>query len=145
MIQASDKSRDYTISDPSLAAAQQVPGVPAAPTVWPNAHSAPVYPGSGYATGAAMQPPVTPGQVPSWDPSGQAGRTPFVSGPASYAGQYAGPGGPAYATAATPVGSSPLSVSGAPATPSMSMSQPGFQPPVRPGGVPPAGQPPYSM
>ncbi|XP_022750664.1 polypyrimidine tract-binding protein homolog 1-like isoform X2 [Durio zibethinus] len=91
----SDKSRDYTISDPSLLATQ----VPAA---------------------MQAQPPA--GQVPAWDPNLQA-RPPYGSVPGTFPSQtYQASLIPTYVNAATPAGSSPYSQ---PGVSSMRMPQPG--------------------
>ncbi|XVF16648.1 hypothetical protein REPUB_Repub10bG0050500 [Reevesia pubescens] len=133
----SDKSRDYTISDPSLLATQ-VPGMPAAPNVWQNPQGAPLYPGTDYAASAAMQAQPSAGQVPAWDPNLQA-RPPYGSVPGTIPGQtYQASSVPTYMNATTPAGSSPLSQ---PGVSSMRMPQPGVN--VRTGGVPVPGQPPY--
>ncbi|KAH9740153.1 RRM domain-containing protein [Citrus sinensis] len=126
----SDKSRDYTVQDQTLLATQQIPSVPAAPSVWQSHQAAPMYSGSEYATAVPGQ--VPPGQVPSWNPSAQAGPAAYVSASGPFPGQTY-PQSPvfAYATAPTPTGSSPLS-----------LTQPGV-PPVRPGGASPPGHPPY--
>ncbi|XP_031254038.1 polypyrimidine tract-binding protein homolog 1 isoform X2 [Pistacia vera] len=134
----SDKSRDYTVQDPTLLAAQQIPGVSAAQPVWQNPQAPSMYPGSEYAATAAVQPQVPGGQVPSWNPSAQAGAPPYVSVAGTFPSQTYPPSSvPAYATAPTPPGSSPSSQTG------MAMTQPGAQPNVRPGGASPLGNPPY--
>lgn len=131
----SDKSRDYTVQDPTLLVTQQIPGVPAAPPVWKNHQAAPMYTGSEYA--AAVPGQVPPGQVPSWNPSAQAGPAAYVSASGPFPGQsYPQSLVPAYATAPTPAGSSPLS------QPDVPLTQPGV-PPVRPGGASPPGHPYY--
>ncbi|XP_012084721.1 polypyrimidine tract-binding protein homolog 1 isoform X2 [Jatropha curcas] len=136
----SEKSRDYTIPDASLLAAGQISGVPAAPTAWQNPQAAPIYPPNNY----AAPPQVPVGQVPAWDPTVRASGPAYASVPGTYPGQtYSSPPVLAYASAAMPVGSSPLS-QGSPISPgvaSMPMNQPGVN--VRPGGVPPPGQPHY--
>ncbi|KAF4390791.1 polypyrimidine tract-binding protein homolog 1 isoform X1 [Cannabis sativa] len=135
----SDKSRDYTIPEASLLAAQQAPGAPAAPPQWQN----PQYPGNEY--GSAVQGHMPPGQGP-WDPSMQAGRSTYVSAPGTFPGQnFATSSVPSYAAAGVPSGSSPHastrpSMPGAPPN----MRHDGASPPgVRPGGVSPSGQPTY--
>ncbi|KAF4376708.1 hypothetical protein F8388_025579 [Cannabis sativa] len=135
----SDKSRDYTIPEASLLAAQQAPGAPAAPPQWQN----PQYPGNEY--GSAVQGHIPPGQGP-WDPSMQAGRSTYVSAPGTFPGQnFATSSVPSYAAAGVPSGSSPHastrpSMPGAPPN----MRHDGASPPgVRPGGVSPSGQPTY--
>ncbi|XP_065856268.1 polypyrimidine tract-binding protein homolog 1 isoform X1 [Euphorbia lathyris] len=137
----SDKSRDYTIPDASFLAAGQIPGVPAASTVWQNSQAASMYPQNNYASSAGG-PQVPGGQVHNWDPTGQAG-APAYSG--AYPGHtYQAPPMPTYVSAAMPVGSSPLH-QGSPISHgmgSMPMTQPGVQPNVRPGGASP-GQPPF--
>ncbi|KAK3212554.1 hypothetical protein Dsin_017260 [Dipteronia sinensis] len=129
----SDKSRDYTVQDPSLLAAQQIPAVSAAPAHWQNQQAAPMYPGSEYAAAAV------PGQGPSWNPSAQGSTPPFVSAAGTFPSQtYQTSSVPAYATAPTPAGSSPMSQY------SMPMTQPGVLPNVRPGvGETPPGHPHY--
>ncbi|KAK4833209.1 hypothetical protein QYF36_000715 [Acer negundo] len=110
----SDKSRDYTIQDPSLLAAQQIPAVSAAPTHWQNHQAAQMYPRSDYAAAAV------PGQGPSWNSSAQGSTPPFVSAAGNFPSQsYQASSVPAYATAPTPAGSSPMSQY------SMPMTQPG--------------------
>ncbi|XP_044468158.1 polypyrimidine tract-binding protein homolog 1-like isoform X2 [Mangifera indica] len=134
----SDKSRDYTVQDRTLLAAPQIPGVSAAQPVWQNPQAASMYPGSEYAATAAMQPQVPSGQVPSWNPSAQAGAPPYVSVAGTFPGQTYPPSSvPVYATAPTPPDSAPLS------QPGMTMTQPGFQPNVRPDGASRPGHPPY--
>ncbi|GAY52732.1 hypothetical protein CUMW_144200 [Citrus unshiu] len=126
----SDKSRDYTVQDQTLLATQQIPSIPAAPLVWQSHQAAPMYSGSEYATAVPGQ--VPPGQVPSWNPSAQARPAAYVSASGPFPGQtYPQSPVSAYATAPTPTGSSPLS-----------LTQPGV-PPVRPGGASPPGHPPY--
>ncbi|KAH0973672.1 hypothetical protein GBA52_025828 [Prunus armeniaca] len=71
----SDKSRDYTIPEASLHAAQQVSGYPAAPAAWQNPQAAPMYHGNEFSGAASMQAQGPPGQGPSWDPAMQAGRS----------------------------------------------------------------------
>ncbi|KAK2655500.1 hypothetical protein Ddye_008552 [Dipteronia dyeriana] len=129
----SDKSRDYTIQDPSFLAAQQIPAVSAAPAHWQNHQAAPMYPGSEYAAAAV------PGQGPSWNPSAQGSTPPFVSAAGTFPSQtYQASSVPTYATAPTPSGSSPMSQY------SMPMTQPGVQPNMRPGvGETPPGHPHY--
>lgn len=159
----SDKSRDYTIPDASLLAAQQASGLPGAPAPWPNPQAGPAYPGSNYTPGGAAPAPYPGGQAAPWDPTMQAGRLPFSSVPSTYPGQsYAGSSQPAYATAAVPAGSSPLRSSPIPSamnsmgfSPGAAMNirpnggsplgqfQPGFPPSGRPGGASPPGQPAY--
>ncbi|GLU11059.1 hypothetical protein SLE2022_278300 [Rubroshorea leprosula] len=133
----SDKSRDYTIPDSSLLAAQQIP---AAPTVWQNPQAAPLYHGTEYAAPAAVQSQVSAGQVPAWDPNLQA-RSSYASVPGTFSGQtYPASSVPAYVAAVTPASSSPLSH---PVGASSLMSHPGAQPNVRPSGAAVPGQPPY--
>ncbi|GAU36162.1 hypothetical protein TSUD_275220 [Trifolium subterraneum] len=80
----SDKSRDYTVLDPSLRATQ----VPA----WQNAQAAPAYPG--------LQ-----GQMPSWDPNQQEVTQSYLSAPSSFPPGQAVPG---YSSPAVPpAGASP--------------------------------------
>ncbi|KAG4925833.1 hypothetical protein JHK87_051373 [Glycine soja] len=99
----SDKSRDYTVPDPSLLAAQG----PA--TAWQNPQAAPMYPGSA----PAYHTQVPGGQVPAWDPNLQAVRPSYVSAPGTFHVQSgAAPPMPAYAPAAAmPAASSPHSQS----------------------------------
>ncbi|PON65362.1 Splicing factor-like protein [Parasponia andersonii] len=135
----SDKSRDYTIPDANLLAVQAAPGVPAAPPAWQNPQAAPLYPE--YSAAAAVHGQVPSGQVPSWDPTMQGGRSTYVSAPGTYPGQNFATSSsiPAYAAVsavAMPAGSSPLSHTGP-------LSQPGVPPNVRPVGASPPGQPPY--
>ncbi|GLT56513.1 hypothetical protein SLA2020_295490 [Shorea laevis] len=133
----SDKSRDYTIPDSSLLAAQQIP---AAPTVWQNPQAAPLYPGTEYAAPAAVQSQASTGQVPAWDPNLQA-RSSYASVPGTFSGQtYPASSVPAYVAAVMPAGSSPLSH---PVGASSLMSHPGAQSNVRPSGAAVPGQPPY--
>ncbi|KAA8547973.1 hypothetical protein F0562_004402 [Nyssa sinensis] len=142
----SDKSRDYTIPESGLLAMQQTSGIPTAATVWQNPQAAPVFPGNEYTAGGSVQAQGPVGQVPSWDPTMQASRQTFVSGPRTFPGQmYAPPSVSAYATAATPPGSSPLMQSSQinPSVPSMGLTRPAHQPNVRPGGASPPGQPSY--
>ncbi|KAK9107547.1 hypothetical protein Syun_023558 [Stephania yunnanensis] len=84
-----DRSRDYTIPDPSLIPMQQAPGGPGSVGSWQIPHSAPMYPGNDFAPGAQVQLPG--GQTPSWDPSMQAGRSTFVQVPSTFPGQTYGP------------------------------------------------------
>lgn len=151
----SDKSRDYTIPDASLLAAQQIPGVPATPPLWQNPQAAPLYPGNEYGAAAAVQGQIPPGQVPPWDPTMQAGRSTYVSSPSTFRGQnYGASSVPAYAAATMPSVSSPLAQTGPIASGvAATIMQPGATtnvrpggaspPGVRPGGVSPPGQPPY--
>ncbi|KAK9272031.1 hypothetical protein L1049_002400 [Liquidambar formosana] len=141
----SDRSRDYTVPESGLLAVQQASGLAAAPTVWQNPQASPMFPGNEYAAAAAMQAQVSAGQVPSWDPTMQAGRQTFVSVPSTFPGQtFPGSSVPAYATAATP-GASPHAQTSqmTPGVASMRMNQPALQSNVRPGGSSPGGQPPY--
>ncbi|KAJ1419657.1 RNA-binding domain superfamily [Sesbania bispinosa] len=144
----SDKSRDYTVPDPSVLAAQ----VPA--TAWRNPQATHMYPGNA----PAFQTQVPGGQVPSWDPTLQAVRPSYVSVPGAFPVQTgAVPPMSAYAPSAMPSVSSPLAQSSPiahPAKPSIPGSsplvqtslgsqglvQPGAQPNVRPGGASPPGQ-----
>ncbi|GAV84009.1 RRM_1 domain-containing protein/RRM_5 domain-containing protein [Cephalotus follicularis] len=142
----SDKSRDYTIPDSSLLAVQQVPVLPAAPTVWQNSQAASMYPGNEYAAATAVHSQVSAGQAPSWNPTMQAGRSTYMQVPSTFPGQtYPASPVPAYGTAATPVGSSPLLHSSpvSPVVASVTMTQPGFHTNVRPSGASPPNQPPY--
>lgn len=122
----SDRSRDYTVPESGLLAAQPASSYSAGPTVWQNPQSAQMFTGNEYAPATAGQAQVSAGQVSSWDPNSQAaGRTTFVSVPSTFPGQtYQASSGPAYASTATPPGSSPH----------MRMSQPAVQPNARPGG-----------
>ncbi|XWS30243.1 hypothetical protein CRYUN_Cryun24cG0099800 [Craigia yunnanensis] len=123
-----DKSRDYTISDPSLLVATQVPGMPAAPNVWQNPQGAPLYPGTDYVASAAMQAQTSAGQVPA-----------YGSVPGTVPGQtHQASSVPTYMNTKRPAGSSPFSQ---PGVSSMRMPQLGAN--VRPGGAPVPGQPPY--
>ncbi|KAH8511051.1 hypothetical protein H0E87_008551 [Populus deltoides] len=141
----SDKSRDYTIPDASLIAAQ-APGLHTAPTMWQNPQAGSMYTGNNYATTAAVPVQGPPGQVPAWDPTMQAGGQGYASVPGTYPGQtYPTPPVSAYATAAIPAGSSPRSHSSpiSHSVASMAMSHPGMQSNLRPSGASPPGQPPY--
>lgn len=143
----SDKSRDYTIPEASLLAAQQVSGYPAAPAAWQNPQAAPMYHGNEFSGAASMQAQGPPGQGPSWDPAMQAGRSTFVSVPSTFPGQtFHASSGPVYSSAAMPPGSSPLQT-GPTTSSSMAsrgISQPGGPPNLRPGGgaSPPGVGPP---
>ncbi|XP_062009892.1 polypyrimidine tract-binding protein homolog 1 isoform X1 [Rosa rugosa] len=132
----SDKSRDYTIPDASLLAVQS--GYPAAPAAWQNAQAAPVYHGNEYSAAAAGPGQGPPGQVPSWDPNMQAGRSSFVSVPSTFPGQTfpTSSGGPVYSSAPMPAGSSPPITSG---VDPRGMHQPGAPSHVRPGAASPPG------
>nr|XP_048327598.1 polypyrimidine tract-binding protein homolog 1-like isoform X2 [Ziziphus jujuba var. spinosa] len=138
----SDKSRDYTIPDASLLAAQQASSLPPAPPVWQNPQSAQMYPGNDFGATAAAHAQIPRGQVASWDPNMQAGRLTFVPAASSYPSQnFAAASVPAYATAATSGGSLPLSQR-SPITsgvPSSVITQPGVPPNLRPGGASPPG------
>lgn len=133
--------------------AAQVPG-----TAWQNFQASPMYPGS---TPASQVPG---GQVPSWDPTMQAARPSYVSGPGAFPSQtYGAPPVPPYAATAMPAASSPLAhnanslgisqPSGAsPPTPGpgsspLMQSSPSAQglgqPSIRPAGASPASQQPY--
>uniref|UniRef100_A0A2P2L6U2 Uncharacterized protein n=1 Tax=Rhizophora mucronata TaxID=61149 RepID=A0A2P2L6U2_RHIMU len=150
----SDKSRDYTIPDASLLTAAQAPGLLATQTAWQNPQAASGYPGTSYAAAAAVPGPVhagqlpsqvPAGQVPTWDPTIQASGA-YLSVSGTFTGQtYPVPPVPAYATAAMPAGSSPLSQGSpiSPGMPSMAMTQPGVQPNMRPSGASSTVQPPY--
>ncbi|KAA8530382.1 hypothetical protein F0562_005091 [Nyssa sinensis] len=113
-------------------------------TVWHHPQAPPIFPGSGFATGGAMQAQASVGQVPSWDPTMQAGRPTFVSVPSTFPpGQtYASSSVPAYAI---PAGSSSHMQTSQinPGVPSMRVAHPAHQPYARPGGASPTGQPPY--
>ncbi|XP_061979553.1 polypyrimidine tract-binding protein homolog 1-like isoform X1 [Populus nigra] len=141
----SDKSRDYTIPDASLIAAQ-APGLHTAPTMWQNPQAGSMYTGNNYATTAAVPVQVPPGQVPAWDPTMQASGQGYASVPGTYPGQtYPTPPVSAYATAAIHAGPSPRSHSSpiSHSVASMAMSHPGMQSNLRPSGASPPGQPPY--
>ncbi|KAI9120630.1 hypothetical protein K1719_007663 [Acacia pycnantha] len=133
----SDKSRDYTVPDPSMLAAQ----APAA--AWQNFQASPMYPGGS----PAVQGQVPGGQVPSWDPTVQAVTPSYASAPGTFHGQtYAAPPAPAYSPAAMPAASSPLAHTSPGSSPVMESSpdaQGSGQPNIRPGGASPPGQPPY--
>lgn len=116
-----------------MLAAQQMPGVSAAPAAWQNPQAAAPM----YAATAAVPGQVSPGQMPSWNQSAQAATPTYVSAAGSYPQTYSSPPVPAYATTQTPAGSSPLS---RPVTP---VTQPGAPANMRPGGVSPPGNPPY--
>ncbi|XP_021911804.1 polypyrimidine tract-binding protein homolog 1-like isoform X1 [Carica papaya] len=139
----SDKSRDYTIPDASLLAAQQVPGLSTSPTVWQNPQGAPLY--AAAATARAGVPSQGPaGPVPVWDPNMHTSR-PYVSASETFPGQtypttsgYAASPVPAYPTTSVPAGSSPLSHPGV-----TSRRPSAVQPNMRPGGEATPGQPPY--
>ncbi|KAK3036615.1 hypothetical protein RJ639_030184, partial [Escallonia herrerae] len=138
----SEKSRDYTVVE-GLLGMPQPSGPAAAAPVWHNPQAA--APGSGFIAGSSVQ-AQAPGQVPSWDPQMQAGRTSFVSVPSTFPGQtYGQPPLPAYATSATPPGSSPLGHSSpmSPSVHAMRGAPPAHQPNMRPGGALPLDQPPY--
>nr|APO15858.1 polypyrimidine tract-binding protein 1 [Sesuvium portulacastrum] len=126
----SDKSRDYTIPDSGMLPGQQTSSYPTAPaTPWQNPQAAAGYPPSGYGTAAPMGPQ---NQVPSWDPSLQAGRQTFVSVPSTFPGQtFALSPGVAYVSA--------------PVSPAQAVSSPLVQSShVRPpGAASPAGQAAY--
>lgn len=74
----SDRSRDYTIPESSLLAAQQASGIPPGSTVWQNPQ---VFPGG------ERDRVTQAGQVAQWDPATQAGRQTFVSVPSTFPGQ----------------------------------------------------------
>ncbi|KAA3464379.1 polypyrimidine tract-binding protein-like protein 1-like isoform X1 [Gossypium australe] len=133
----SDKSRDYTISDPSLLATQ-VPGLPAAPNAWQNPQGVPVHHGTDYSASAAIQGQPPAGQVPAWDPNFQA-RPPYGSVPGQ---TYQSLTAPTYVNAARPAGSSPHSQPGASSMPMQQQQQPPWAN-VRQGGAAVLGQPPY--
>ncbi|KHG13251.1 Polypyrimidine tract-binding -like protein [Gossypium arboreum] len=133
----SDKSRDYTISDPSLLATQ-VPGLPAAPNAWQNPQGVPVHHGTDYSASAAIQGQPPAGQVPAWDPNFQA-RPPYGSVPGQ---TYQSLTAPTYVNAARPAGSSPLSQPGASSMPMQQQQQPPWAN-VRQGGAAVLGRPPY--
>nr|WHA31272.1 PTB [Chenopodium album] len=97
----SDKSRDYTIPEPSMLAVQQAPSYPGAPAApWMNPQTSAGYPSNGYSNGANMPPQNHASPAPSWDPSMQHGRQTFVSVPSTFPGQtYTSSPMPAYASA----------------------------------------------
>ncbi|XP_027359582.1 polypyrimidine tract-binding protein homolog 1-like isoform X2 [Abrus precatorius] len=99
----SDKSRDYTVLDPSLLAAH------ASATAWQNPQAAPMYPGSA----PASQAQVPGGQIPPWNPTQQEVRPNYGSVAGTFPDQtYALPPIPGYAPAATPAtATSPLAPS----------------------------------
>ncbi|KAH7532658.1 hypothetical protein FEM48_Zijuj04G0045300 [Ziziphus jujuba var. spinosa] len=142
MMAYGDKSRDYTIPDASLLAEQQASSLPPAPPVWQNPQAAQMYPGNDFGAKVAAHAQIPPGQVASWDPNTQAGRLTFVPAASSYPSQnFAAASVPAYAIAATPGGSLPLSQR-SPITsgvPSSVITQPGVQTNLRPGGASPPG------
>ncbi|XP_038696502.1 polypyrimidine tract-binding protein homolog 1-like isoform X1 [Tripterygium wilfordii] len=141
-----EKSRDYTITDVSLLAAQQASGLPTAPAAWQTSQASPMHQSTEYAARAAAQSQVPHSQVPSWDPNPRAARPGFVSAPSTYPGQtYPTSPVPAYGHVATPLGSSPLSQSSpmSPAGTSMRMPQLGIRPNFQPGESSTPGQPPY--
>ncbi|XP_039682704.1 polypyrimidine tract-binding protein homolog 1 [Medicago truncatula] len=85
----SDKSRDYTVLDPSLHAAQ-------APA-WQTTQAATMYSGS-------------MGQMPSWDPNQQEVTQSYLSAPGTFPSGQAAPPFPGYSPAAVPpAGASPHS------------------------------------
>lgn len=160
----SDKSRDYTIPDISLLAAQQASALPAAQPVWQNPQAGPMYPGNDFTAPGAGPAQYPGGQVAPWDPSMQAGRPPFVSAPSPYPGQsYAASSVSSYASAPMPSSSSPHTPTSQIPSPGASMGlspgvqanlrpgglsspshlQQGVSPNVRPGGASPPGQPAY--
>ncbi|KAK7820756.1 polypyrimidine tract-binding protein like protein 1 [Quercus suber] len=160
----SDKSRDYTIPDISLLAAQQASALPAAQPVWQNPQAGPMYPGNDFTAPGAGPAQYPGGQVAPWDPSMQAGRPPFVSAPSTYPGQsYAASSVSSYASAPMPSSSSPHTPTSQIPSPGASMGlspgvqanlrpggvsspshlQQGVSPNVRPGGASPPGQPAY--
>lgn len=122
-------------------AAQPVSGLPGAPAAWQNPQVGPIYPGNDFAAGGAAPPHFSGGQIAPWDPSMQAGRTPFVSGSSTYPGQTFAAPGLVYATEAVPVGSSPLTPASHPVT-SMGFS-PAVPMNVRPGDASPPVQHTY--
>ncbi|KAK6913281.1 RNA recognition motif domain [Dillenia turbinata] len=129
----SDKSRDYTIPEMGYLVPQAT-GLSSAPTVWANPHAAQTFPGSDYSA-AAVQAQVPPGQVPSWDPTGQVNSLTFASVPGTFPGQTFSPtSSPAYSTAVIPPGSTPIAQTG-PVSP--------VQANMRPGGASPPGLPPF--
>ncbi|KAL4369407.1 hypothetical protein GQ457_05G017680 [Hibiscus cannabinus] len=129
----SDKSRDYTISDPSFAT--QIPGMPAAPNVWQNLQGVSAHHGTDYSASSAIQAQPPAGQVPAWDPNFQA-RPPYESVPGQ---TYQASAVPSYVNPSPP-GSSPLSQA---SVSSMSMQQQQPWANVGQGGAPVPGQPPY--
>ncbi|KAK8652500.1 hypothetical protein V6N13_126532 [Hibiscus sabdariffa] len=127
----SDKSRDYTISDPSFAT--QIPGMPAAPNVWQNLQGVSAHHGTDYSASSAIQAQPPAGQVPAWDPNFQA-RPPYESVPGQ---TYQASSVPSYVNPSPP-GSSPLSQAG---VSSMSMQQQQPWANVGQGGAPVPGMP----
>lgn len=142
----SDKSRDYTVLDPTLLASQPNPSYPAASaTAWPNPQATAGYPPNGYGTSANMPPQNVIAATSSWDPTIPAGQGTFVSVPSTFPGQTftACPAGPAPAYVSAPVAAtSPLVPP--PGLSSMPMASPPAQPSIPPpGAISPAGQAPY--
>ncbi|KAI4339587.1 hypothetical protein MLD38_024511 [Melastoma candidum] len=128
----SDRSRDYTIPDPSMLAVPHVPGVPTASgSVWQNPSAAPTGP---------VQPPVPGGQAPSWDPTMTA-RPSYPPASGAFPGQgYPQSMYPMYSPASMPMGPSPVS----PANHVIPGSaQPGVPPNQVPGGSLQNAQPSY--
>lgn len=96
----SDKSRDYTVLDPNMAAPQ--------PTSWSNPQAAGGYPPNGYGPTSTMPPQnnVAP-STSSWDPASQVGQGTFVSVPSTFPGQTFTPSSPSQAYASMPRASPP--------------------------------------
>ncbi|XP_035550727.1 polypyrimidine tract-binding protein homolog 1 isoform X1 [Juglans regia] len=133
----SDKSRDYTIPDASLLAAQPVSGLPGAPAAWQNPQAGPIYPGNDFTAGGAAPPHYPGGQMAPWDPTMQAGRTSYGSVASTYPGQPFAASVPAYATAPlTPTGQIPTTVTSMGFSPTVPTN-------VRPGDASPRGQHTY--
>ncbi|OVA08979.1 RNA recognition motif domain [Macleaya cordata] len=122
-----DRSRDYTIPESGLLPMQQAASaLPTSGSGWQNPQAASMYPGAQLPDGQMAS--------SSWDPSMQAGRQAYGSVPTTF------PGHPAYSSAGS---SSFLQSEPQAGVASQRMPPYGHQPNVRPGGVPPTGQPPY--
>lgn len=117
-------------------------GLPGAPATWQNPQAGPIYPGNDFTAGGAAPPHYPGGQMAPWDPTMQAGRIPFGSVGSTYPGQPFAGSVPAYATAAVPAGSSPLTPTSQIPTTSMGFS-PMVPTNVRPGDASPPGQHTY--
>lgn len=142
----SDKSRDYTVLDPTLLASQPTPSYPAASaTAWPNPQATAGYPPNGYGTSANMPPQNVVASTSSWDPTIRAGQGTFVSVPSTFPGQTftSSPAGPAPAYVSAPVAATSPLVS-PPGLSSMPMASPPAQPSMPPSGaISPASHSPY--
>nr|GEX10232.1 polypyrimidine tract-binding protein homolog 1 isoform X1 [Tanacetum cinerariifolium] len=79
----SDKSRDYTVPESAMLAAQHASSQPAGAPVWQTHQPGQMYSSGQYAAGSlgVTQPPAPPGQVASWNPNMQGAQTSFASGP----------------------------------------------------------------